>query len=301
MAADIDIFGDMSAALKKNTYQSTFDFASYEINDHDKNFIIKREEIIAENFKTYSKSMFSICKALYEISITMKAEGSFMAWYKHNGLTKDKVSELLKRYELYIMAPGMEEYISSLSALAVKLLTNKNVDEDTLMSVLELKVSNCDEIKQLVYKDSEDTEKIKKIPFNNKFSFKVYTDFEKRIKKAKDLKELTQCRTEISDLKKSLAELEKTILEREKQEENKNNLKLPENEIIVARKDLTNEVIHVIKKENDEFVIGVYMDLEKYKNRDENSFIILKGNLKSYDDALKVYNQMISKKATNII
>lgn len=224
MAADIDIFGDMSAALKKNTYQSTFDFASYEINEHDKNFIIKREEIIAENFKTYSKSMFSICKALYEISITMKAEGSFMAWYKHNGLTKDKVSELLKRYELYIMAPGMEEYISSLSALAVKLLTNKNVDEDTLMSALELKVSNCDEIKQLVYKDSEDTEKIKKIPFNNKFSFKVYTDFEKRIKKAKDLKELTQCRTEISDLKKSLAELEKTILEREKQEENKNNL-----------------------------------------------------------------------------
>lgn len=301
MAADIDIFGDMSAALKKNTYQSTFDFESYEINEHDKNFIIKREEIIAENFKTYSKSMFSICKALYEISITMKAEGSFMAWYKHNGLTKDKVSELLKRYDLYIMAPGMEDYISSLSALAVKLLTNKNVDEDTLMSALELKVSNCDEIKQLVYKDSEDTEKIKKVPFNNKFSFKVYTDFEKRIKKAKDLKELTQCRTEINDLKKSLAELEKTILEKEKQEENKNNLKLPENEIIVASRDVGNEVIHVIKKEKDEYIIGVYMDLEKYKNRDENNFIILKGNLKSYDDALKVYNQMISKKTTTII
>lgn len=228
MAADIDIFGDMTAALKKNTYQSTFDFESYEINEHDKNFIIKREEIIAENFKTYSKSTFEICRALYEISITMKAEGSFMAWYRHNGLTKDKVSELLKRYELYIMVPGMEDYISRLSGLAVKLLTNKNVDEDTLMSALELQISNCDEIKQLIYKPSEigenESKKVKAVPFNNKFSFKVYADFEKRIKKAENIKDLSAVKTEINDLKKSLAELEKTILEKEKQEENKNNL-----------------------------------------------------------------------------
>ncbi len=224
MTADIDIFGDMTAALKKNTYQSTFDFESYEINEHDKNFIIKREEIIAENFKTYSKSLFEVCRALYEISITMKAKGSFMAWYTHNGLTKDKVSELLKRYELYIMAPGMEDYISSLSTLAVKMLTNKNVSEKTLMFALENQMSKCDEIKQLVYKETEDNEKIKTVPFNNKFSFKVYTDFEKRIKKAESIKDLATVKTEISDLKKSLAELEKTILEKEKQEENKNNL-----------------------------------------------------------------------------
>ena len=292
MAADIDIFGDMSAALKKNTYQSTFDFESYEINEHDKNFIIKREEIIAENFKTYSKSMFSICKALYEISITMKAEGSFMAWYKHNGLTKDKVSELLKRYDLYIMAPGMEDYISSLSALAVKLLTNKNVDEDTLMSALELKVSNCDEIKQLVYKDSEDTEKIKKVPFNNKFSFKVYTDFEKRIKKAKDLKELTQCRTEINDLKKSLAELEKTILEREKQEENKNNLKLSE-ELFPAYKNLESGFIHVIEKEKDEYVIGIYTNFETFKAKDKSRFLYDKTGIGSFEEAEIIFNNII--------
>lgn len=299
MAADIDIFGDMTAALKKNTYQSTFDFDSYEINEHDKNFIIKREEIIAENFKTYSKSLFEVCRALYEISITMKAEGSFMAWYTHNGLTKDKVSELLKRYELYIMAPGMEDYVTRLPIISVKTLTNKNMPEEQLMYALENQISNSEEIKLLMYKKTEDNKKV--IPFNNKFSFKVYTDFEKRIKKAESIKDLATVKTEISDLKKSLAELEKTILEKEKQEENKNNLKLPENEIIIARKDVGNEVIHVIKKENDEYIIGVYMDLEKYKNKDENNFILLKGNIRNYDEALKIYNQMISKKATSII
>lgn len=228
---DIDIFGEMTASLNANIYQSTFNFESYEISEADKNFIIQREELIVENYKTYSNSMFEICKALYEISITMKAEGSFMAWYKHNNLSKDKVSELLKRYELYILAPGMEDYISGLSGMAVKILTNKNVDEDTLLSILELKVSNCDEIKQLIYKPDEEDEsskKIKSIPFNNKFSFKVYSDFEKRIKKAQNLKELAQCKNEINDLKKSLLELERTISEKEKMEENKNNLKLSE-------------------------------------------------------------------------
>ena len=226
-----DIFGEMTASLVASTYHSKFDFGSYEISEADKNFVIQREEIIADNFKTYSKSTYEICKALYEISITLKAEGSFMAWYTCNSLTKDKVSELLKRYELYVLAPGMKDYISGLSGLAVKLLTNKNIDEDTLMSVLELKVSSCDEIKQLIYKSNSNeeetenkTKKIKTIPFNNKFSFKVYTDFEKRIKKAHDLKELIQCRTEIKNLKKALAELEEEISTKEKLEENKNNL-----------------------------------------------------------------------------
>lgn len=223
---DLDIFKEMSQSLQANTYQSTFDFDSYEISDSDKKFIIEREEILAENFKTYSKSMFEICKALYEISITMKAEGSFMAWYKHNGLTKDKVSELLKRYDLYLMAPGKENYISGLSGLAVKILTNKNVSEDALLSVLDLGVNNCDEIKQLIYKSEDEEKTSKTIPLGNKLSFKTYSNFEKRIKKAENLRDLSSIKNEIIDLKKSLAELEKEITEKEKMEENKNNLKI---------------------------------------------------------------------------
>lgn len=290
MAADIDIFGDMTAALKKNTYQSTFDFESYEINEHDKSFIIKREEIIAENFKTYSKSLFEVCKALYEISITMKAEGSFMAWYTHNGLTKDKVSELLKRYELYIMAPGMEDYVTRLPIISVKTLTNKNMPEEQLMYALENQISNSEEIKLLMYKKTEDNKKV--IPFNNKFSFKVYTDFEKRIKKAESIKDLATVKTEISDLKKSLAELEKTILEKEKQEENKNNLKLPE-ELFPAYKNLESGFIHTIEKEKDKYMIGIYTNLENYKSRNKKYFLSEVTGINSFEEAEGIFNNIV--------
>lgn len=290
MATDIDIFGDMTAALKKNTYQSTFDFESYEINEHDKNFIIKREEIIAENFKTYSKSLFEVCRALYEISITMKAEGSFMAWYTHNGLTKDKVSELLKRYELYIMAPGMEDYVTRLPIISVKTLTNKNMPEEQLMYALENQISNSEEIKLLMYKNTEDNKKV--IPFNNKFSFKVYTDFEKRIKKAESIKDLATVKTEISDLKKSLAELEKTILEKEKQEENKNNLKLPE-ELFPAYKNLESGFIHTIEKEKDKYMIGIYTNLENYKSRNKKYFLSEVTGINSFEEAEGVFNNIV--------
>ncbi len=290
MAADIDIFGDMTAALKKNTYQSTFDFESYEINEHDKNFIIKREEIIAENFKTYSKSLFEVCKALYEISITMKAEGSFMAWYTHNGLTKDKVSELLKRYELYIMAPGMEDYVTRLPITHVKALTNKNMPEEQLMYALENQITDIEEIKLLMYKNTEDNKKV--IPFNNKFSFKVYTDFEKRIKKAESIKDLATVKTEISDLKKSLAELEKTILEKEKQEENKNNLKLPE-ELFPAYKNLESGFIHTIEKEKDKYMIGIYTNLENYKSRNKKYFLSEVTGINSFEEAEGIFNNIV--------
>ncbi|WP_427043155.1 hypothetical protein HUW86_09525 [Fusobacterium sp. SB021] len=290
MAADIDIFGDMTAALKKNTYQSTFDFESYEINEHDKNFIIKREEIIAENFKTYSKSLFEVCRALYEISITMKAEGSFMAWYTHNGLTKDKVSELLKRYELYIMAPGMEDYVTRLPIISVKALTNKNMPEEQLMYALENQISNSEEIKLLMFKNAEDNKKV--IPFNNKFSFKVYTDFEKRIKKAESIRDLATVKTEISDLKKSLAELEKTILEKEKQEENKNNLKLPE-ELFPAYKNLESGFIHTIEKEKDKYTIGIYTNLENYKSRNKKYFLSEVTGINSFEEAEGIFNNIV--------
>lgn len=68
--------------------------------------------------------------------------------------------------------------------------------------------------------------KKKEIPFNNKFSFRVYKDFKKKIKISENLSDLTNVKSEISDLKKALAELEAEITAKEKAEENKNNLKI---------------------------------------------------------------------------
>lgn len=146
----VDPFADMGELLTQNTYQSTFDFGTFEIDEEDKKYIIQREEVIFDNFKTYSKSLFEICKALYEIKMKMKGDdsASFVAWYKHNKLSKDKVSELLKRYELFIQVPDKIEYISSLSIPAVKALTKKEIDLSVIDDILRLEIKNVDDINQ---------------------------------------------------------------------------------------------------------------------------------------------------------
>ena len=58
---------------------------------------------------------------------------------------------------------------------------------------------------------------------------------------------MTNVKSEISDLKKALAELEAKITAREKAEENKNNLKLPE-EVFPACRNLETGFIHTIEK-----------------------------------------------------
>lgn len=72
----VDPFADMGELLTQNTYQSTFDFGTFEIGEEDKKYIIQREEVIFDNFKTFSKSLYEICKALYEIKMKMKGDDS---------------------------------------------------------------------------------------------------------------------------------------------------------------------------------------------------------------------------------
>ena len=42
----VDPFADMKELLNQNTYQSTFDFGTFEIGEEDKKYIIQREEVI---------------------------------------------------------------------------------------------------------------------------------------------------------------------------------------------------------------------------------------------------------------
>lgn len=229
----VDPFADMGELLTQNTYQSTFDFGTFEIDEEDKKYIIQREEVIFDNFKTFSKSLYEICKALYEIKMKMKGDdsSSFVAWYKHNKLSKDKVSELLKRYELFIQVPDKIEYISSLSIPAVKALTKKEVDLNVIDDILRLEIKNVDDINQKILEASpvEETED-KKEKIKNAFSLKTIKFFQKKIKKSTSLKELVEAKKDIQALKKHLQELEKEIELKEKEKENENNLTLLEGE-----------------------------------------------------------------------
>ena len=86
-------------------YKSDFDFSAYEITDGK--FIseirnIENNLYIAWNMiQNRTKEM---CKYLYEAQEKFKTQkdGSFMAWYKSMGLSKDQVSFSIMKYKQYL-------------------------------------------------------------------------------------------------------------------------------------------------------------------------------------------------------
>ena len=220
--------------IGENEYTSNFDFASCEMSNEDISFIREKEKNLFKSFKKLSENTKQICEDLYEVSLKFKADNSFMAWYQANGMNKDMVSRILKRHSLYVEFPEHTSRISSLSESVVKMLTHKDVTYDDREVIITSKeILLAEDIKTLLLPCMEKNKKEfarekqkKEIPFNNKFSFRVYKDFKKKIKISENLSDLTNVKSEISDLKKALAELEAEITAREKAEENKNNLKI---------------------------------------------------------------------------
>lgn len=231
MSNKLAMLDKLKATMQEVEWHSTFDFESYEINAEDKAFIEKKEEFISNSFKKYSSSKYDICMALMEVKMKLQKakEGSFMAWYSHLGFTKDKVSELLKTYELYIQAPHMKDYISSLSGVAVRLLTHKDVSPLLALDIMEKGVKNMEDIRELIELALFPAEK-KTIEYKGSISKKslgAIKSIEKQIKKSSSPAELSSAKKEIEAMKKLLSEMEKDIASKEKEYENQNNLKLP--------------------------------------------------------------------------
>lgn len=231
-----------------SSYQSTFDFGSYEIDDKVKKVVVEKEAIISGSFEKFSKSQFEICKALYEVALELKSEGSFMAWYTHIGLTKDKVSELLKRYEVFIQLPHKEVYVSTLSNQAIKLLTHKNYDIESIFEIGELGLKKVEDIRDYLQNrehNKENCEGNLKISFNDnkseevieiesiaddiqpqKFNFDDLKNYERTIKETKDITKVKTYKKEIHKLKAKILELERLCNEKIELSANDNNLTL---------------------------------------------------------------------------
>lgn len=214
----------------KSAYQSTFDFGSYEIDETIKKVVIEKEAIISGSFEKFSKSQYEICKALYEVSLELKIEGSFMAWYTHIGLNKDRVSELLKRYEVFIQLPDKGLYVSTLSNQAIKLLTKKDFELDYLLEIGDLELKKVDDIKDFLNSKTEVLEKniSEAIIVNTtpKFTFNEFKSFENSIKIPDDISQVKSYKKEIFKLKIKLIELEKLCNEKIETSANENNLTL---------------------------------------------------------------------------
>ena len=183
-----------------------------------------------------------------------------------NGLTKDKVSELTKRYELYIQAPDKIDFITDLSIPAVKELTRKNIDIDVQIGAIEKGLNNVEEIKEFVAsKMPVEKENKPKKQKHAKYIQKLIFFYEDNIKENKSPQELASYKRELQDLEKYIKSLREKINSLEDEKAKENNLKLygddiEDAEIIIKKKIFMsedNKIYTVQKKKNaNEFIIA---------------------------------------------
>ena len=203
--------GIKSELTTRINYTSNFDFETFEINDDDVKYITEREKTLLDNGKKYIESLYDICKSLYEVSEKLKdhKQGTFMSWYTNIGLNKDNVSELLKRWSLYEERDDLKPYISGLSGLAVRILTNKSVTKEMRDLVYEGNYTSSNDIKQIINKidNNKETMKVEKtvIPF-----YKNVFSFEKHLEKLEP-EEVKEAIVEIENIEKEVLKIKEIL------------------------------------------------------------------------------------------
>lgn len=206
-----------------------FDFSKYEISEEDKLFILEKEKKLKQGFKKNGEILYELCKDLYEISLKLKKENSFMEWYKSCGLSKDRVSLMLKRWSIYYEFPNKKEYISSLSELAIKYLTQKEISLDDRLVIIEKEITNAEEIR-FILEPIREKNHFDFTPFKQRFfDFKKMERLKEKLPNIES-KDFEQLKENLELYKKQLKELEKLIQEKEKSLENKDKTKLFESE-----------------------------------------------------------------------
>lgn len=231
-------------------YKSTFEFSKYNIDEDTKREVIENEALIFRNFRTMSESMYKVCKALYETSVKLKADKSFQAWYENIGLGKDKVSELLKRYDLYIKFPKSFQYVTELSNQAVKLLTAEKLDSRILYDAVEGNIRKVEDIKEFIENrtspkedviDLEDSGEYKVNPLVQKETKKCvnYKSFEKLKKNISnmDAKQVIQTEKELDLVEAYIKELRKNLSDRGKCFDNAGALKIEFDDVYPLTQD----------------------------------------------------------------
>lgn len=197
-----DIFQDLENALEVKK----FDFCALGISQEDQEIVEENEKIFMNTFRKYRNNLFGLCESLYNISEALKKTDSFMAWYESIGLSKDMVSVLLKRWQLYTFFPDYQEKVFSLSDLAIKTLTHKDVLYDDQLAILQGNVTMAKDIKELLAPAMEKNEMDFKKTGEKYFNFKKIKKMENRMNSLKD-KEFKEFQTELREYITKLQEL----------------------------------------------------------------------------------------------
>lgn len=198
------------ALAPKNENQNIFDFGSCELTELEIAEISIQENIFTNAFRKYKNNTFEMCSSLAEIEKILKLSGKFMEWYISKGLTKDMISVLLKRWNLYVEFPAFKNKIFSLSDQAIKILTNKELAYEEVKSILEGNIFKAKEIKKIL---SPVIEKNKRefLPNGQKFfNFNKINKMKKRVKKL-DLEEQKIYKKELEEYIKSLINFQEEL------------------------------------------------------------------------------------------
>ena len=107
----------------EDSYQSNFDYKSFEVEPEAIDKLIRFEQDIKNHQKKTLDSIFSMSKILYNARTLLanNKSGTFGAWHESLGLNREAVSVMLKRYDLYLQTK--DKTVMELPVRAVKVIT----------------------------------------------------------------------------------------------------------------------------------------------------------------------------------
>lgn len=174
-------------------YESNFDFSAYEITD-DK-FISEIRSIENNLYMAWNliqNRTKEMCKYLYEAQEKFKTqkEGSFMAWYKSMGFSKDQVSISIMKYKQYL------EYGENPMALKSSKRTVKYINQNS-------EILSNEKVEEILNNPKEAPNIIKELKAKVKIDYaKRLEEINKEIKKFQ--KKIRQLKTEKMEIKSQL-------------------------------------------------------------------------------------------------
>ena len=177
---------DFDIVISSKSKIKEFNFDSYELNAVEIATVSEQEKIFMNTYKKYKNNLFDMCSSLALIEKTLKPSNSFMAWYESKGLSKDAVSVYLKRWNLYLEFQNYKDKIFAYSDQAIKILTNKELQYEEVLGILENDIYKVKEIKKQLLPVIEKN-KLEFLPAGQKFfNFNKIKRMKKRAKTLKD-------------------------------------------------------------------------------------------------------------------
>ena len=174
-------------------YKSDFDFSAYEITD-DK-FISEIRNIENNLYMAWNliqNRTKEMCKYLYEAQEKFKTQkdGSFMAWYKSMGFSKDQVSISIMKYKQYL------EYGENPMALKSSKRTVKYINQNS-------EILSDEKVEEILNNPKEAPNIIKELKAKAEIDYvKRLEEINKEIKKFQ--KKIRQLKTEKMEIKSQL-------------------------------------------------------------------------------------------------